>query len=144
MFIKSILAEKGPDVRTIAPEASVFEALLAMEAHDIGALLVIKNDSILGIISERDYARKIIIQGKSSKETLVSEVMTTEVCFVDKKKELTECMALMSAKHIRHLPVLEDSKLVGLVSMGDIVKHIIDEQEHDIENLMGYINGTYS
>ncbi len=144
MFVESVLAEKGQEVLSISPEATVYEAIVEMENHNIGALLVMKNDEIAGIISERDYARKIIIQGRSSKETTVSQVMTAEVCFVDKKKKLTECLAIMTAKHVRHMPVLEDNKLIGLVSMGDVVKHIIDEQEHDIDDLMGYINGTYS
>jgi len=143
MFIESILRDKGPEVLTISPEATVFEAISEMEKKNVGALLVLNKEEIAGIFTERDYARKIITQGKSSKETTVSEVMTREVCFVDKKKKLTECMAVMNSKHVRHLPVLEDNKLIGLVSIGDIVKSIIDEQEHEIETLIGYIGGTY-
>jgi CBS domain-containing protein len=143
MLIESVLKKKGSEVTTISPNATVFEAIVEMERHNIGALLVMEKGEIAGIITERDYAHKVAVKGKSSKEIPVSDVMTTEVCFVDKKKNLNECMAVMSSKHVRHLPVLEDSQLIGLVSIGDIVKNIIDEQEHEIGELIGYINGTY-
>jgi len=143
MYVESILKEKGSEVLSILPDATVFEAMVEMQNRNIGALLVMNKEEISGIFTERDYARKIILQGKSSKETPIGEVMTTEVCFVDKKTKLTECMAVMTSKRIRHLPVLEHNKLIGLVSIRDIVKNIIEEQNHEIDNLMGYINGTY-
>ncbi|TVO68999.1 CBS domain-containing protein, partial [Sedimenticola selenatireducens] len=101
------------------------------------------NEKLIGILSERDYARKIIIKGKSSKETLVKEVMTNEVCYVDKKKKLDECLAIMSDKRIRHLPVMEGNQLIGLISIGDVVKSIISEQEIVIDDLYNYIHGVY-
>jgi CBS domain-containing protein len=114
-----------------------------MDQKDIGALLVMQGNKLIGILSERDYARKIIIKGKSSKETLVREVMTNEVCYVDKKTNMDECLAIMTEKHIRHLPVMEQNRLIGLVSIGDVVKAIISEQEIVIDDLYNYINGVY-
>jgi len=143
MFVESVLAKKGRNVLTISPDAMVFEAIVAMEEGNVGALLVMDGRRIVGIITERDYARKVILKGKASKETPVGEVMTTRVCVVDKKKKLNECMAIMTAKRLRHLPVLEDGELIGLVSIGDVVKNIIAEQDHDIDNLFDYIHGIY-
>lgn len=139
MLVESVLAKKGHDVLTISPDATVYEALVLMEKNNVGCVLVMAKDQIAGIFSERDYARKIIIQGKSSKETPVSEVMTTQVWVVDKGKTLDECMAVMTAKRVRHLPVVEGNKLIGIISIGDTVKSIIDEQEHEIEHLIEYI-----
>lgn len=139
MLVESVLAKKGHDVLTISPDATVYEALVLMEKYNVGCVLVMAKDQIAGIFSERDYARKIIIQGKSSKETPVSEVMTTQVWVVDKGKTLDECMAVMTAKRVRHLPVVEGNKLIGIISIGDTVKSIIDEKEHEIEHLIEYI-----
>ncbi|MCW8902921.1 MULTISPECIES: CBS domain-containing protein [Sedimenticola] len=143
MFVENLLAEKDGQIWSITPDATVYEALVLMDQKDIGALLVMQGNKLIGILSERDYARKIIIKGKSSKETLVKEVMTTEVCYVDKKKRMDECLAIMSDKRIRHLPVMENNQLIGLVSIGDVVKSIISEQEIVIDDLYNYINGVY-
>ncbi|WP_321527847.1 CBS domain-containing protein [Sedimenticola selenatireducens] len=143
MFVENLLAEKDGQIWSITPDATVYEALVLMDQKDIGALLVMQGNKLIGILSERDYARKIIIKGKSSKETLVKEVMTTEVCYVDKKKRMDECLAIMSDKRIRHLPVMENNQLIGLISIGDVVKSIISEQEIVIDDLYNYINGVY-
>ena len=141
MLVESVLAKKGHEVLTISPDTTVYEALVLMAKDNVGCVLVMVEDQITGIFSERDYARKIIIKGKSSKETLVSEVMTTEVCVVDKGKTLEECMAVMTAKRVRHLPVVEGDKLIGIISIGDAVKGVIDENEHEIEHLIEHIRG---
>jgi CBS domain-containing protein len=143
MFVENLLAEKDGRIWSITPDATVYEALVLMDQKDIGALLVMQGNKLIGILSERDYARKIIIKGKSSKDTLVREVMTTEVCYVDKKTNMDECLAIMTEKHIRHLPVMEHNRLIGLVSIGDVVKSIISEQEIVIDDLYNYINGVY-
>ena len=143
MYVETVLAKKGSGVLTISPDAMVFEAIVAMEENNVGALLVMDESKIVGIITERDYARKVILKGKFSKETPVSEVMTKKVCFIDKKKTLDECMAVMTEKRVRHLPVLENKELIGLISIGDVVKNIIEEQKHDIDNLFDYIHGIY-
>ncbi len=143
MFVENLLAQKNGQIWSITPDATVYEALVLMDQKNIGALLVMQGDTLIGILSERDYARKIIIKGKSSKETLVREVMTTVVCYVDKKTNMDECLAIMSDKRIRHLPVMEDGRLIGLVSIGDVVKGIISEQEIVIDDLYKYINGVY-
>ncbi len=143
MFVENLLAQKNGQIWSITPDATVYEALVLMDQKNIGALLVMQGDTLIGILSERDYARKIIIKGKSSKETLVREVMTTVVCYVDKKTNMDECLAIMSDKRIRHLPVMEDGQLIGLVSIGDVVKGIISEQEIVIDDLYKYINGVY-
>jgi len=141
MLVESVLAKKGHDVLTISPDATVYEALVLMAKDNVGCLLVMVEDQIAGIFSERDYARKLILKGKTSKETPVSEVMTTQVYVVDKGKTLEECMALMTAKRVRHLPVVESNKLIGIISIGDVVKGVIDENEHEIEHLIGHIRG---
>ena len=143
MYVENVLAQKDNHIWTLTPDDTVYEALLMMDRRNIGALLVMQNEKLIGILSERDYARKIIIKGKSSKETLVKEVMTNEVCYVDKKKKLDECLAIMSDKRIRHLPVMEGNQLIGLISIGDVVKSIISEQEIVIDDLYNYIHGVY-
>ena len=139
--IRHCLTTKGHTIWTIHPEASVYEALRLMADKDIGALLVMERDTLVGIFSERDYARKVILQGKTSKDTPVREIMTYKVIYVDINQSIEDCMVLMTEKHIRHLPVLEENKLVGVVSIGDIVKEIIAEQEFVIEQLENYITG---
>jgi CBS domain-containing protein len=139
--IRDILKEKGVDIWTIGPNATVFQALELMAEKNIGAVLVMENDEMAGIFSERDYARKVVLKGKSSRETKVREVMTANVMFVRPDKSVEECMALMTGKHIRHLPVLEGGRLIGLVSIGDIVKAVIAEQGFMIEQLTSYITG---
>jgi CBS domain-containing protein len=119
----------------------VYEALRVMAEKDVGALLVMEDGSLVGIISERDYARKVILKGKTSRETLVREIMTERPVCVRADQTIEECMALMTNKRIRHLPVLENNQLIGVISIGDVVKDIISEQEFMIEQLENYITG---
>ncbi|HLA98836.1 MAG TPA: CBS domain-containing protein [Anaerolineales bacterium] len=140
-IVRHCLQTKGNQVYSIHPEASVYEALRLMAEKDIGALLVMEAEKVVGIFSERDYARKVVLHGKSSKETPVREVMTARVVFVRPDQSLDECMALMTNKRIRHLPVVEGDRVVGVISIGDVVKEIIAEQEFVIEQLANYISG---
>ena len=140
--VRDILQDKGTQVWTIGPDDSVFDALSLMAEKGIGALVVVKGDNIAGILSERDYARKVILKGKTSRETPVKEIMTSKVCYVAPERTVDECMALMTDKTIRHLPVLENDKLSGLVSIGDVVKSMISEREFIIERLEAYITGN--
>jgi CBS domain-containing protein len=129
-------------VHSIRPDASVYEALAKMAEHNIGALVVMEGDRIVGIVSERDYARKITLEGRSSKDTPVSVIMTTHVLCVGRRQTTEECMALMTETRVRHLPVVDNGKLIGLVSIGDLVKDIISEQQYIIGQLEQYITGT--
>lgn len=138
---KLYLQRKGNQVWSTHPDATVFEALQLMAEKDIGALLVMESDQVMGMFSERDYARKVILEGKSSKETPVREIMTPQVVCVTPQHTIEECMAVMTEKRIRHLPVLEAGEVVGLISIGDVVKSIISEQEFVIEQLTNYITG---
>ena len=139
--VKQILHGKtrGTDILSIAPDASVYEALMLMAEKEIGALLVMEGDKLVGIISERDYARKVILHGKSSKEIHVSDIMTSKIIYVSTAKTVDECMALMTDKRVRHLPVYEGDRLVGVVSIGDLVKEAISEREYIIKQLESYI-----
>ncbi len=138
-LVSQILQSKGSHTWTIAPNATVFDALTSMAEKDIGALLVVENSEVVGIFSERDYARKIILQGKSSRDTEVQEIMTSEVLCISPDQSVTKCMALMTDKRIRHIPVLDDGRLVGVISIGDVVKAIISEQQIIINHLEDYI-----
>jgi CBS domain-containing protein len=140
--LNNLLALKGTEVWSIGPAHSVYQAIEMMALKSIGALTVLSDEGkLIGIISERDYARKVILEGKSSKDTTVSEIMTKNVICVDPSLKVDECMALMTEKRVRHLPVLHESELVGMISVGDLVKSIIDEQSTVIDHLERYIKG---
>ena len=140
--LKQMLAAKNRPLAVVTPGDSVFHALSLMAMHDVGALLVLDGEDLVGIFSERDYARKLILQGKSSKETLVSEIMSDKVAYVTLTATVDECMALMTEKHFRHLPVLsEDGEVIGIVSIGDLVKATTSNQQSTISELARYIAG---
>jgi CBS domain-containing protein len=141
-IVKDILQAKGHEIWSISPDRSVYDALTLMAEKNVGALVVMETDRVIGIISERDYARKVILKGKSSKELAVQEIMTPRVVCVRPEQTMEECMELMTDKHIRHLPVLDENRLVGLISIGDVVKAIIAEKEFIIGQLEGYITGN--
>jgi CBS domain-containing protein len=141
--VRQILEEKGNAVWTITPDAKVFDALKLMAEKEVGALIVLEKGGVVGIISERDYARKIALMHRLSQDTPVREIMTHMIYFVHPSSSSEECMALMTDKRIRHLPVFEKNKLVGVVSIGDIVKAIIGEKEVMIGHLQDYIQGKY-
>jgi CBS domain-containing protein len=141
--ISDVLKAKNKEIQSIAPTATVFEALKKMSEKQIGALVVMENSKVVGIISERDYARKIILQGKTSKETLVKEVMSTTLFSVNPDTSVEEAMVLMTGKHVRHLPVFEKSKFVGIISIGDVVKSVISNKDFLINQLSEYIAGKY-
>jgi len=139
--IAQLLAAKGNDVWHTAPDETVYNALALMAEKGIGALLVMEGDELVGIFSERDYARKVILKGKASRDTPVGEIMTTEVVSIRIEQSVEACMALMTNERFRHLPVLEGDRVVGVVSIGDLVKAIIDEQRFVIEQMENYIRG---
>jgi len=141
--VKEILDQKGHTAWTISPEATVLEALELMSKKGLGALVVLEKDEVAGIMSERDYARKIILMGRQSQDTPVRDIMTREVYGVHLETTADECMVLMTDKHIRHLPVCKDGKLAGIISIGDVVKAIMTQQKVTIENLENYIMGKY-
>ncbi len=137
--VKDILETKGDDVKTIDAEQSVLEAIREMDAHHIGSLVVLSKGKLVGMISERDYTCKVTVQGKKADQTPVADIMTKRVVVVNRNTSINECMALMTKKRLRHLPVMEDGRLLGLASIGDVVKEIIDEQEFVIKQLESYI-----
>lgn len=138
--LSDVLDTKGHNVWTVSPQSSAYEALEFMAEKDVGALVVIDQGKVVGMFSERDYARKLALKGKLSRETPVAEVMTRQVCYVLPWTSLSECMALMTNKHVRHLPVIESDKLIGIVTIGDVVKAIISEQESVIQELKSYVD----
>jgi len=138
-----ILKKKGHDLWSVSPDATVYEAIEIMADKRIGALLVLTEGTLVGIVSERDYARKVILKGRSSKDTLVREIMTTPVICVQPGDSVDECMKIITEKRIRHLPVMEGEKVVGVVSIGDVVKWIMSAQEHTIQQLQNYVTGQY-
>jgi len=139
--VRDVLKAKGGVVFAAEPDDTVYSALTTMAEQNIGALLVREGARVVGIFSERDYARQVILKGKASKDTPIRDVMTTRVVFVRPEQNIEECMALMTDKHIRHLPVLDGDTLVGLVSIGDVVKAVISEKEFLIAQLEHYITG---
>lgn len=139
--VRNILNTKGNDVWCIGLEDTVFDALRLMAAKEVGALMVMDGARVAGLISERDYARKIVLLGRTSPNTLVKEIMTTHVAYTHLEQPIEECMAVMTEKRVRHLPVIEAGKLVGIISIGDLVKAIIADQKFIIEQLERYITG---
>ncbi len=137
--IRQLLKIKGRKVWTVSPATTVFEALQVMAEKDVGALLVAKGKTLVGVFSERDYARKVILQGKSSREILVSEIMSSPPIFIGQDETIEQGLALMSAKHVRHLPVMEKNRLIGIVTIGDLVKALIVEQQVVIDHLEKHI-----
>ena len=137
--VKQLVEEKSHKLLSIAPSMSVFEALQKMAEFDVGALVILDEGRLVGIFSERDYARKLILHGKSSKETRVEDIMTPRVVCIGPDRSAEECMALMTDKRVRHLPVLEDKKVVAVISIGDVVREMIEDQKHTIEQLEQYI-----
>ena len=139
--VASILRSKGYNIYSVSPDATVFEALKIMADKGVGALLALEGEKLVGILSERDYARKVVLLGKSSREAKVREIMSDKVLYVQPFRTAEECMAIMINKRIRHLPVLDNDKLTGIISIGDVVKAVIDEKEFVIEQLEEYISG---
>jgi CBS domain-containing protein len=139
--VKHLLEGKGRQLFSVAPGDSVLRAIEVMAERHVGALLVLDRGELAGIISERDYARKVILKGRSSADTKVAEIMTVDVVTVTPKDSVHRCMSLMTEKRIRHLPVLDGGRVVGVLSIGDLVKAVIDEQQHKIEDLERYIAG---
>jgi CBS domain-containing protein len=140
--VRSVLQSKSSDIWSTAPDTLVYDALKIMAEKNVGALLVMEGNQLKGIFSERDYARKVVLKGESSHTIAIRNVMTSGVISVTPDQSIEDCMALMTGKHIRHLPVLENSKLVGMISIGDIVKAIISQHEDTIKQLENYITGT--
>ncbi len=138
-YVREILSDKGNDVWSVSPDATVFEALQLMAERRIGAVLVLDAKRLVGIFSERDYARRVVLEGKSSRESAVSDVMTRKVLCASPDRTVDECLAMMSEQRARHLPVLDDDQVIGLVSIGDLVKVTIDEQKVLIDQLQHYI-----
>ena len=139
--IRDILKIKGTDVWCVEPDATVFDALQRMAEKEVGALVVTEGAQVVGLISEREYARKVVLEGRTSPTTLVNEIMISPVVYIHLDQAIEECMSLMTEKRTRHLPVIEDGKLVGLISIGDIVKSIIADQRFLIEQLVRYVSG---
>lgn len=141
--VRSVLADKGSAIWSVPPDATVYEALILMAEKDVGALPVIAGGMLAGIFSERDYARKVALMGRSSKEMKITEIMTGDVITITPDHTVEECMRIVTEHRIRHLPVIEGDRLVGIISIGDLVNAIISEQAATIEHLSGYISGKY-
>ena len=141
--VGTILNRKGGEIWAVRPEQTVYEAIEMMADKGVGALLVMSNGKLAGIISERDYARKVILQGRSSRTTVIQEIMTSRVISVSPRDAVDECMELMTRNRIRHLPIMENERVIGIVSIGDLVKWVVSEQEETIEHLHNYISAKY-
>ena len=139
--VDALLRDKSPTVWSINSDATVFEAIRSMAEKNIGALPVLRDDALIGVISERDYTRKVILKGKSSKNTAVEDIMTRELITVSPEDTITDCVRLMTTRRVRHLPVLSDGKMLGILSIGDLVKWIISQQEATIDQLTKYVFG---
>jgi CBS domain-containing protein len=137
--VNNILQKKGNAVYSVSPDSSVYDALETLEDRNLGALVVVENGKLIGVFTERDYARKVILKGRSSKETYIRDIMTERPVSVNLNTTIEQCMQLMTDKFIRHLPVMDNGQLVGVISIGDLVKYIIDEKDYIIENLRQYI-----
>jgi len=140
--VRNILQSKGPEIWSVEPKTPVMTALKLMDEKNIGALVVARAGSVLGILSERDYARKLVLKGRSSSDATVQDLMTSSVITVTPEQSMDQCMDLMTSKRIRHLPVVENDKLIGLISIGDVVKAVISEKEFLIKQLENYISGA--
>ena len=140
--VKEMLKEKSGEVLTISPQDTVYRALEIMAEKNLGALIVVEGEKVVGMFSERDYARNIVLKGKSSKDTLVKDLMSENPCYVRPEQTLNDCMALITEKRTRHLPVLDGEKLIGIVSIGDVVKQYIIDKEFTIKQLENYISGS--
>jgi CBS domain-containing protein len=140
--VKNILDRKGNQVFSISPETVVYDALVRLHEKNISALLVLENNKPIAIFTERDYARKVILKGKSSKETVIREIMDTELITIPPECSIEDAMRLMATRFIRHLPVIENDDLIGVVSIGDVVKYLIEEQQFIISNMENYIKGS--
>jgi signal-transduction protein with cAMP-binding, CBS, and nucleotidyltransferase domain len=141
--VRDVLRQKGRVMWSISPEASVYEAVQQMSEHHVGALIVLSGGQLAGIVTERDYARKVILKGRHSNETQVREIMSSPVLYVTPDQSIGECMRLMTSRRVRHLPVMEGGSVTGMVSIGDLVNWIISSQDQTIRHLTGYIMGTY-
>ena len=139
--VRHLLSRKGPGLFSIAPEDPVLKAIRSMAEHRVGALLVMRGEELAGIVSERDYARKVVLLGRSSAETPVWQIMSSPVVTVSPDTSVQQCMTLVTEKRIRHLPVIENGRVIGVISIGDLVKSVIEEQQRTIEHLESYIHG---
>ena len=138
--VRQVLQSKGHDIWSIGPELSVYDAIEMMAREEVGALVVLDGETLVGVLSERDYARKVVLQGRSSRGTKIKDIMTTRVAFARPDQSVQDCMAMMTDKRIRHLPVMDGDALLGMISIGDLVKSIIEDQQHVIEQLEQYIS----
>lgn len=142
--IEGILGQKRREVFSVQPEATVYDAVALMAEKNVGALLVVADGNLVGIISERDYTRKVMLRGKRSRETKVNEIMSTNLTTVDPSQSVDECLRFMTEKRVRHLPVVKDGEICGVISIGDLVKHVISVQSATLDHLERYISGGYA